>query len=392
MTYGITKRETLFFIALITYTIRSFVDVLAIDELSLVQTIAKAVLMLDFLLLSAKLAADFSQNLISFEKVRIIVLGLAIAIIILIFSKSSSYVFIWMMICAAHNINFRKIALAVSLTMLITELSIFSLCALGILKNTKQTGGSETIIRYAYGMGFKHYWEAAHLTFNTVVVYLYAREEHITWFELVALAILEFVVYTFTTTRNPFAVGMITLVICALLKLSPWLREYRKAYGVVARWIHPICAAFIVLLSAKCDLESESIQKFNKLLTGRLRLGQSAIKQYGIKPFGQHIVWSLGGSDGPYNIVDSSYLCVLLEFGLVFLLLLLIMFYVIGRYSSRHRDTYLVILTVAIAVHATFDMGLISFPGNVMFFVLSYLFCYQETDIGDIRIHEHQTK
>ena len=68
----------------------------------------------------------------------------------------------------------------------------------------------------------------------------------------------------------------------------------------------------------------------NNLLTDRIRLTANAIRNYGVHLFGNNIEWiGFGGSTdtdsllASYNFVDSSYLRVLLDNGIIFLVLVL---------------------------------------------------------------------
>ena len=84
------------------------------------------------------------------------------------------------------------------------------------------------------------------------------------------------------------------------------------------------------MLHAKYDSTNAVYARVNSLLSGRLRLGYQAIADYGVTLFGHPIEWigfALGTApDKAYNYVDCSYLQVMLEYGVVFLILIVLLY------------------------------------------------------------------
>ena len=91
---------------------------------------------------------------------------------------------------------------------------------------------------------------------------------------------------------------------------------------------------------------------FDKLLSGRLKLGNKALEDYGLTLFGQTMPMNGNGGSlvhlgGNYFFVDSSYLLVYLRYGIIFLLLIfLIHFWCCKKYKEDMY--YLVILTIVV--------------------------------------------
>ena len=83
----------------------------------------------------------------------------------------------------------------------------------------------------------------------------------------------------------------------------------------------------VAMLLAGLYQDSGFMAKLNDILSGRLANAAEAWQKYGLSLFGQNIVWTGQGitykPSMHYLYVDCSYLNILLNYGLVFLLLVL---------------------------------------------------------------------
>ena len=112
---------------------------------------------------------------------------------------------------------------------------------------------------------------------------------------------------------------------------------------------------------------------FDNLLSGRLRLGNKALEDYGFTLFGQQVAMkgnggSLIGLGGNYFYIDSSYLLVYLCYGVLFLFLIFSIHY---WCCKRFKDDlyFLVILTV-IVVNCIVAHHMIELAYNPFYFAL----------------------
>lgn len=84
-----------------------------------------------------------------------------------------------------------------------------------------------------------------------------------------------------------------------------------------------VVAIFAILLHAFYNPQNTIYFQLNKLLSGRLALGQNAMSEYGISLFGKDIEWIGFNMEetlrGTYNYVDCSYVKILLDHGILFL-------------------------------------------------------------------------
>ena len=99
------------------------------------------------------------------------------------------------------------------------------------------------------------------------------------------------------------------------------------------------------------------LDELNRILTSRLQLGWNAINIYNINLFGQKIEWvneTQYLSEIQYLYVDSSFLNILLNYGIVLLFLILLSFYLLGKLNFTKNLSYLIAISM-IGIHSMFD-------------------------------------
>ena len=112
-----------------------------------------------------------------------------------------------------------------------------------------------------------------------------------------------------------------------------------------------------------------------------MSLSYEGIQNYGIHLFGQAIEW-VGGTVyydtetdfSSYNYVDSSYIQILLSYGIIFLIVLLIGYHLLGKRIVERQEWYLGLVIVLSAVHSMFDPQLLWLQYDVFILCLGYLF------------------
>ena len=106
-----------------------------------------------------------------------------------------------------------------------------------------------------------------------------------------------------------------------------------------------------------------------------MSLGHSGFQNYGIRLWGQQIVWSAGSlnEELAYNYVDSSYVQMLLNFGPIILEMVLAGAVTVGIALTKKKDTYLLLVLTIIAAHTTFDPQLMWIGYNTFVMMYSYI-------------------
>lgn len=200
---------------------------------------------------------------------------------------------------------------------------------------------------------------AAHIFF-LLCAYYYLIKDSIQKRHLLAGIFISALVYAFCDTRLD-SITMLFLVIGISLirfnKFFIWnkggsLSKFKSFVIGAIPYIPVMGFLFMHFMSYFFQPSLTFFRLFDKLLSGRLKLGNKALEDYGLTLFGQTMPMNGNGGSlvhlgGNYFFVDSSYLLVYLRYGIIFLLLIfLIHFWCCKKYKEDMY--YLVILTIVV--------------------------------------------
>lgn len=233
--------------------------------------------------------------------------------------------------------------------------------------------------RNRHSMGFSWATTAPILFFYFSLAYMYVRENKFKWFEAIALEMISIYLYIMTDTRMTFALSTLSILFFGVQTFwkKPWrfLSRFKWLYAAV-----PVLFATISVVATKIyNPLSEKWVKINKILTGRLQLGQYALNDYKITLFGQDIEWRgygilNGGRAEQYNYVDCSYIQILLSYGILVLLVVLFIYTLGIVMATRINDYCLVFIILFALVHGLTEPHLIAIAPNIIFLLpLAYV-------------------
>ena len=138
----------------------------------------------------------------------------------------------------------------------------------------------------------------------------------------------------------------------------------------------------------------ELITKLDALFSNRFRMMNEAFDKYGFTWFGEKIEWvGYGGlidpvasTAGKYNFVDCSYGKVLLDYGIIFFVLVLIGYAVIYHTASKELDYALIIAISVVLVVSVMEPRLVSIEMNPFVLLLGRFFL--KSNRGTLRKRE----
>lgn len=204
----------------------------------------------------------------------------------------------------------------------------------GIIENLRYIRPRSGIVRNSFGIIYPTDF-AAHIFFlYAVSVYLFGRGNRPYLLTGIGLFSAWFV-YKFSDARLDAAtIAGLAILYLLVYQRNSLVNQSLKIFSGLLMIAYPIISYWLTI---NYRYGYSFYHVINRLLSGRLALGQSALRTYGIKLFGQNIVFiGNGGSlrvSRSYNFVDSSYLKILLLYGLVFLVayVLLMTFFIWNR-------------------------------------------------------------
>lgn len=217
--------------------------------------------------------------------------------------------------------------------------------------------------RVRYNLGFRYTTYSANIFMHLVIiwVYLHKKPKLIDVFVIMTANVLLFFA---TDTKVVFA--EIMLLIFAWI-FAGWINLKRKFWKVFFKSAFIWCALIALVFHIGYDASIPWMYELNNLVTHRLDLGYRAFQLYGITLFGQEVVWVTSDAQAlgkAYFYVDSSFLNVLLNYGLVLFVLLVIGLTGVMKRSINRKNVHECVALLFVALHAITDPQLFNILYN----------------------------
>ncbi len=271
----------------------------------------------------------------------------AVTGLVFFFSRSTEFM-ILMLAIGSMAVLPRKTLFRMVLVIQTAALTIIPLfAALGLFPNVIMDTE-----RIRYSLGFTWVTSAPVLFVFASTLFLHLERKRLNGWTFIFLLQLATALFILTDTKMAFFTTMLVLVIAVIWWQKPcWLQWLENRWvKLVILWL-PVVLTIVAILLAGLYQDSGFMAKLNDILSGRLANAAEAWQKYGLTLFGQNIVWTGQGitykPSMHYLYVDCSYLNVLLNYGLVFLLLVFIWCrQVILDLYRRHDMLYLAFFVV----------------------------------------------
>ncbi|MDN6576882.1 MAG: polysaccharide biosynthesis protein [Lactiplantibacillus plantarum] len=282
-----------------------------------------------------------------------------------------------MLVIAAREVSFRQIIqvyLGVVGTILLLALVASEV---GLIKNI--TFATADGLRQSFGVVYTTDF-AAHI-FYLCAAYLYLLARR---FRLVALLPVLFglaMIYQFTKTMTD-VIALLVLISLYLVYIYRrqlrWLRPMIRYSFLML----PLASGLIIGLSNIFNYQDRLLVALNNTLSTRLALGNNALLAYGVKLFGQAPIpingwggdrfetFTNGVGDATYFFIDSSFLNMLISYGLLLTLIIIIGMTWFLYQRTRQHDYLLPVIFVAIAISSMFDQHFLEVTYNVFILML----------------------
>ncbi|WP_314991068.1 hypothetical protein [uncultured Gemella sp.] len=268
------------------------------------------------------------------------------------------------------NINIRKLIIIWIIEISILMLFIAISYKLGVIGETIVSWDRNTGID-RYTLGYNYTTFSSNYFFHLTIFYLYIKGNLIKYFELGILALLNIYLYNFTNTKSAVIYSILAIILVILIKKF----NFSKGVSYINKFSMFGGGLIAGLITYLYKFDSAIISEANVILSGRLYYGYKGIEEYGITLFGQKITWInevMLDSELQYNYIDSSYLNILFNYGIIVLLFIMLGYYILGK-KNISKDIYYSILILIITLHSMFDPQLIEIMYNPSILLLGYV-------------------
>lgn len=298
------------------------------------------------------------------------------------------FIVVYMLLCC--GIQPKKVVRTYFWAVLCTIIITLVLWSLGLTSNT--------IVLDRYYLGFIYTTFGANLFLHCCIALVASSKKRLSIYVWIIIMIANYWFYIKTQTSAAFIL-CICLCVCDLLfnfKKCPLFRT--KIINWVLSYFSFIITGFTIgfqMFYNKFCNKFNFLSELNAILSGRLRLGKMAFEQYHITLFGQNMAWDNTIESMEYFYIDSSYVQVLLEKGIIMLLILCIIMTIITKYFIKIKDRNMVIGIVILLMHCITDPQLLSFRYNpflIIFLTAAYGLYYKKNNTkSEFNINEIKT-
>lgn len=357
-----TRRESVFLIAWAIFTCTIIVGVTFLKNQDGYEPIGMATKIIR--ILSYGLCAVLILRH-SYTRKSILCIAVAAGIILISTLMSSNTVMVWciLFIVAAMDVDIDKIFGVSVIFRIIMIGGTLALTCAGVIEDYVFSAST----RARHGLGFDWATTGPILFLFLSLTYICVRKENLKIIELAVIEVIHCIFYHYTDTNMTFYMGTLSVIIflCSILVKKKWYITERLGYLIC--FAPTVIGILAILLHVSYDGSNAVWAKLNNLMSGRLSLGYDAFRTYGLTLFGQNIEWVGFGIDESgvgYNYVDCSYLQYMLEYGVIFLVLVLTIYTLIIYRAVKHKNYYLVWACLITLVFSVTEPWLFNFTFN----------------------------
>ena len=218
--------------------------------------------------------------------------------------------------------------------------------AIGIIHNEAQY--SENGVRLRHLLGFRYCTDSANFYLSIILEYIYLyRKKGIGIIKTIIFISIGYYIYAQTDTKEAFLLVILAFIMERLLRPFDFRRSYTlRAIIKYQYWGY----ALVSIISSILYVKNGALEKINVALNSRLDLAHRGLMKWGVKIFGVSVKWISKGST--YNYIDSSFINVLICYGILLFLFLLIGYTTIGSKAIEKNDQGLYVVLIIWGIHA----------------------------------------
>lgn len=219
---------------------------------------------------------------------------------------------------------------------------------------------------YGFYYVFSHANVFACIIYNIITMWIWSNYERLTPKTLLIIAFIFVVTYFITYTKTVLLLGICTTILIYFsLKEN---QSINKLLSYIASAIIPVLSFVFYYLISYYDNTNRVITTLDNFLTGRIRLGAYAYYHFGSTWFGQYLEkntifgWDEYWQMSKFTTFDNMYTTFIVRYGIVWLVLLAIVFYLLAKKKNNLINCMLIIWAIYAITEAHIINGFLGFP------------------------------
>ena len=288
----------------------------------------------------------------------IFTLGIMSLLIYTSIGSFQTYIYSLTIIFLLRDFDFNKLVRVVLPVVVVILAFVILSSKIGIVPDYVEISATRT----RHYLGFRYSLYPSTVMLNIVGLYIYIKQENITYKSLLLLLVSVLWIYLQTNSRLTTLSSIVLLTLGILLKRFPKLltRIRYLLIFLIPSYIFAAVASYIV--AGKYTSAGSGLRAVDNFLGGRIYLASKSLYIYGFDWLGKNIQWVGNGlnADGQrstmsYLYVDNMYIQVLQKYGLLYLIIFVTLLTLTLFILYKQRQYLLLLILSILAAHAMID-------------------------------------
>ncbi len=295
----------------------------------------------------------------------IIVVGFAL--LLYMNSKAITILMLAAFLVASKNIDVKRVIKYNLYFSIVLYITVIICSQIGIKQNVyvqiKRMTGQ---VADRYSLGFEHPNQLHMYFFFIVLMWLYIYYEKVTIRTIVIMQVINIALYKFSVSRT----GALSVIGVSVVYLIFRQRDFlNKKISQLMAFVFPLCTLASVVL-AKIYTGNTIELIINKLLQGRVSNSHYFMNKYGNHLFGKNFT-----SGSKSMILDNSYVILWLKFGILFTVVLCILYYVAVKKMIKQSNRAAILCVTMFAFYGITEGFLSNIFMNFSLLFLGNIIC-----------------
>lgn len=238
---------------------------------------------------------------------------------------------------------------------------VFVLCLIGVFPNEYRYRIASTgLIQNRYYLGFNYSTASPNFAFHVSLAYLFYKQDKFKLKDAILILIPNTILYILTDTRAAYFEVIFAILIFWIFKVikRDW---FKKVIGTISIWAMPIFAGAELYIANNYTTSNPVYVLMDATLSYRLSWVARALKAYPIGLFGNNITWEATAYSETSQLVDMFYLRCAIQYGLIFLFVVIIGFMGVSAYFKLKENYFGCVIILTLAMHSITDPQLLEY-------------------------------